>query len=345
VFVPVMAEQRADQHRPTHVFRRGNWLDKGAQVAPGLPKVFGAPEARDRLEMAQWLTAPEHPLFARVAVNRIWEQLFGIGLVESIEDFGPTGQPPSHPELLDWLATRFASDLKFSSKKLLREVVLSATYRQDAAVRPELLARDPRNRLLARGPRQRLTAEMIRDQALAVGGLLSAKVGGPPVMPLQPEGIWRTVYNGGKWVTSEGGDAYRRAIYTFIRRTSGYPSFQTFDAPSREFCTTRRLPTNTPLQALVTLNDPVYIEAAAALARRMFAGGESVGDRIRRGWTLATGRRDASEPELQPLLVLHQTARAKLNGEIDPVLGENAEIAALTVVANALLNLDLVLTR
>jgi hypothetical protein len=346
VKVPVIAEQPASQHRETRVFLRGNWLTQGAAVAPGVPQLLGKAEVRDRLEMARWLTSPEHPLFARVAVNRFWEQLFGLGLVESSEEFGTTGMAPSHPELLDWLAVRFATELGFSPKRLLREIVLSATYRQDAKATRELLVRDPRNRLLARGPRQRLTAEMIRDQVLAVSGLLSAKLGGPTVMPRQPEGIWRTVYNGGKWVTSPGEDAHRRSVYTFIRRTSGYPSFQTFDAPSREFCTVRRLPTNTPLQALVTLNDPVYIEAATALAKRMLAAGETTDQRIARGWQLATGR-PAVAGELSPLLALHREAwtRFTTDPKAAASLGETPELAALTVVANALLNVDAVLTR
>ena len=313
---------------------------------PGVPSLLGAADVRDRLQMARWLTSPEHPLFSRVAVNRFWEQLFGLGIVESSEEFGSTGREPSHPALLDWLAVRFAGEMEFRPKKLLREIVLSATYRQDAKVSPELLARDPRNRLLARGPRQRLAAEMIRDQALAVSGLLSVKMGGPPVMPQQPEGIWRTVYNGGKWVTSPGEDAHRRSVYTFVRRTSGYPSFQTFDAPSREFCTVRRTPTNTPLQALVTLNDPVYLEAAAALAKRMFAAGKTAEQRIAHGWKLATGR-SAMEKELPPLLALHREAQAHFTGDAktSAALGDTPDLAALTVVANALLNLDVVLTR
>jgi hypothetical protein len=346
VQVPVMVEQPASQLRETRLFRRGNWLDKGDLVSPGVPPLLGTADVRDRLQMARWLTSPRHPLFARVAVNRFWEQLFGLGIVESSEEFGTTGREPSHPALLDWLAVHFANELEFHPKKLLREMVLSATYRQDARVPREMLERDLRNRLLARGPRQRLTAEMIRDQSLAVSGLLSAKTGGPPVMPQQPEGIWRTVYNGGKWVTSPGEDAHRRSVYTFVRRTSGYPGFQTFDAPSREFCTVRRLPTNTPLQALVTLNDPVYIEAAAALAKSMLAVGPTVELRLARGWELATGRPPAAG-DLPPLLALHQEAQQQFTADAkaSAALAPTQELAALTVVANALLNLDTVLTR
>jgi mono/diheme cytochrome c family protein len=346
VTVPVMAEQPPSQLRETRIFLRGNWLTQGALVAPSVPPLLGDMPVTNRLQMARWLTSPDHPLFARVAVNRFWEQLFGLGLVESSEEFGTTGQEPSHPELLDWLAVRFAGELQFEPKRLLRELVLSATYRQDSRVSSDLLARDPRNRLLARGPRQRLTAEMVRDQALSASGLLSSKMGGPPVMPQQPEGIWRTVYNGGKWVTSPGDDAYRRAIYTFIRRTSGYPSFQTFDAPSREYCTVRRLPTNTPLQALVTLNDPVYLEAAKGLATRMLTAGTTTEQRIARGWQLTTGR-PMTPRETSPLMELYRQAQQRITD--DPkaasALGETTELGALTVVANALLNLDTVLTR
>jgi len=343
--VPVMAEQSAAQRRETHLFHRGNFLDPGPPVAPGVPALFGEARVRDRLDLARWMTSPGHPLTSRVAVNRAWAQLFGRGLVESVEDFGSAGRPPTHPELLDWLAVRFATTLGWSQKRLLREIVLSATYRQDATLTPALRERDPENRLLARGPRTRLSAEMVRDQALAVSGLLSVKLGGPPVMPPQPEGIWRTVYNGGKWVTSAGGDRYRRALYTFLRRTSGYPSFLTFDAPSREFCTVRRIVTSTPLQALVTLNDPVYIEAGAALAAWMSAEA-TVPEQIRKGYERAAGR-PAPEEALPPLLALH--ARALDRFQRDPQAATEfagpPERAALAVVANALLNLDTVLTR
>ncbi|MSU34456.1 MAG: DUF1553 domain-containing protein [Pedosphaera sp.] len=344
--VPVMIEQSAASRRETHLFRRGNFLDPGQRVTPGVPEVLGGDEVRDRLELARWMTSPGHPLTARTAVNRLWEQLFGRGLVESVEDFGSAGQLPSHPELLDWLAVQFSTTLGWSQKKLLRELVLSATYRQDATVTPPLLARDPGNRLLARGPRTRLSAEMVRDQSLAVSGLLSAKVGGPPVMPQQPEGIWRTVYNGGKWITSSGEDKHRRAIYTFIRRTSGYPSFLTFDAPSREVCAVRRIVTSTPLQALVTLNDPVYIEAATALANRMTTGDTRLERRLAYGFELATGR-PAPREALTPLLALHTQAMEsyKRHPKEAEALAGPPDKAALAVVANALLNLDAVLTK
>ncbi len=345
VAVPVMAEQSASQRRDTHLFNRGNFTDIGPEVTPGVPGLFGPAEVRNRLELARWMASPRNPLTARVAVNRLWEQLFGRGLVESVEDFGSAGRLPTHPELLDGLAIRYSTVLGWSQKRLLRELVLSATYRQDATLTPALRQRDPGNRWWTRGPRQRLTAEMVRDQALAISGLLSSKAGGPPVMPQQPEGIWRTVYNGGKWTTSPGEDRHRRALYTFIRRTSGYPSFLAFDAPSREVCTVRRITTSTPLQALVTLNDPVYIEAASALAARMDSA-PGLKDQIRLGYELATGEPPAPDVVTR-LQALH--AQARFRFESDPKAAESfagtPERAALAVVANALLNLDRTLTR
>ena len=228
----------------------------------------------NRLGLAQWLVSPDNPLTARVTVNRAWEQFFGRGLVETSEDFGTQGAPPSHPELLDYLATEFVS-LKWKQKALHRLIVTSATYRQDAAATPALIEKDPYNRLLARGPRFRMEAEMVRDVALAASGLLSPAIGGPSVFPLQPDGIWDNPYSDDAWKTSEGEDRHRRGIYTFIRRTSPYPSFMTFDATSREFCTVRRVRTNTPLQALTGLNDEAFFEAARALALRVGTPGRT----------------------------------------------------------------------
>ena len=247
-------------------FERGNFLTKiGPDLAPDVPGIFpklpaGAP--RNRLTLAKWFFMPGQPLTARVAVNRYWEELFGTGIVETLENFGSVGEEPSHPELLDWLALHFQNDLHWDMKALLRELVTSATYRQSAATTAALTAKDPRNRLLAHGPQQRLTAEMVRDQALVASGLLSTVMGGPPVMPPQPAGVWNSVYNDSKWTDATGPNRYRRAIYTYIKRTSGYPSFLMFDASDRDTSLPRRIPTNTPLQALVTLNDPVYQEAA-----------------------------------------------------------------------------------
>lgn len=348
--LPVMAEQESPFRRPTAVFVRGDWLSKGDRVEPAVPKLFpqiGTAGTPDRLAMANWIVSPENPLTARVAVNRIWDQVFGIGLVESVDDFGTSGQPPSHPALLDHLALHFRDDLGWSVKKLLRELVLSSTYRQSSIVREPLRTRDPQNRLLARGPRTRLTAEMIRDNALAVSGLLSPKLYGPPVMPVQPDGIWRVVYSSQKWETSTGEDAHRRALYTYWRRSTPYPSLVTFDAPNRLVCNARRVATSTPLQALVTLNDPVFMECARALGRRMSEeGGVEPAGQVSHGFRLATGRA-ASREDVADLLALHARAREAYRNDpsLAAKLGAEPEAAALAMVANALLNLDAVLTK
>lgn len=350
VSLPIMLEQPLAQRRVTATFVRGNWLSKGDVVAPGVPAIFNPahqPEPTDRLALAQWIVSPDNPLTARVTVNRLWSEIFGLGLVETVEDFGSSGQPPANPALLDHLAVRFQHDLGWSVKKLLREITLSATYRQDSRTTPALATRDPRNRLLARGPRGRLSAEMVRDQALAVSGLLSEKMFGPPVMPPQPEGIWNVVYSGAKWETATGEDRHRRALYTIMRRTAGYPSALMFDSPSREVCTTRRIKTNTPLQALVTLNDPVYVECAVALAARMRqAAGKNLRKQLALGFKLTTGC-DATKAELKPLEDLHRTALARYtaNPELAKKLAGSPDEAALALVANALLNLDASLTK
>ncbi|MEZ5356260.1 MAG: PSD1 and planctomycete cytochrome C domain-containing protein [Bryobacteraceae bacterium] len=265
----ILRELAGDKRRVTRIHQRGNFLDPGQEVSPGVPAAFhalpkGAPA--NRLGLAQWLVSKENPLTARVMVNRLWARLFGTGLVETEEDFGTQGAAPTHPQLLDWLAVEFM-DRGWDVKAILKTMVMSATYRQSSAADAGLLEKDPRNRLLARGPRVRLDAEMVRDQALAVSGLLSKKMYGAPVMPWQPEGIWLVVYSGDKWETSEGEDRYRRGLYTFLRRSSPYPSMITYDAPTGEVCTIRRIRTNTPLQALASLNDPVSMEAAQRLAR------------------------------------------------------------------------------
>ena len=329
--------------RRTHVLERGSFLLKGEVVDPDTPDVLPAmPEdaPRNRLGMAEWLVSGENPLTARVMVNRFWEQLFGIGLVESLEDFGTQGLERSHPELLDYLATSFVEDHDWSVKSLLRMIVLSATYRQSSHVTDELLEKDPRNRYLARGPRFRLSAEQIRDQALQVSGLLSSRMYGPSVMPPQPEGLWKNPYDSRQWQTSEGDDRYRRAIYTYWRRTVPYPSMATFDSPSREFCVSRRIRTNTPLQALVSLNDPVFIEAAQAMAERM----QKAEDPIMAGHTYAMGTSPDREA-LDVLTALYTDALTHYTeGTEDAtrLIGdhESAELAALTIVANAILNLD-----
>ena len=279
-------------------------------------------------------------------MNRYWEQLFGTGIVETLENFGSVGEEPSHPELLDWLALHFQNDLHWDMKALLRELVTSASYRQSAKATPALVERDPRNRLLARGPQQRLTAEMVRDQALLASGLLSDKMGGPPVMPPQPDGVWNSVYNDTQWKDATGPGRYRRAIYTYIKRTSGYPSFLTFDASDHDTSLARRIPTNTPLQALVTLNDPVYYEAAEALAQRMIAKQRSVDAGIRYGARLVLSR-DPTEQELAALRALFRKTAATsiLQPAAATAHGNDRELTAMTAVASVLINLDASLTR
>lgn len=348
--LPIMAEQSDYDQRTTLEFERGNFLTKiGLPLVADVPGIFprlpeGAP--RNRLTLAKWFFAPGQPLTARTAVNRYWEQLFGTGIVETLENFGSVGEEPSHPELLDWLALHFQNDLHWDMKALLRELVTSATYRQSAKASPTLMEKDPRNRLLARGPQQRLTAEMVRDQALLASGLLSDKMGGPPVMPPQPEGVWNTVYNDSKWKDATGPDRYRRAIYTYIKRTSGYPSFLTFDASDHDTSLARRIPTNTPLQALVTLNDPVYHEAAEALAQRMMAEQRSIDARIKYGAELVLSR-DPTEFELAALRALFQKTAATptLQPVAVTVRGNSHELIAMTAVASVLMNLDASLTR
>jgi hypothetical protein len=349
---PVMVELKGDYERKSHVFERGNWMVHGDPVQPGVPEAWnampeGAPE--NRLGMAQWLVSEENPLTARVMVNRLWAELFGTGIVETLEDFGSQGFAPSHPQLLDWLALQFMHDQRWSIKKMLKQMVISAAYQQSSKTTPELMATDPRNRLLARGPRFRLSAEQIRDQALAVSGLLSEKMYGPSVMPPQPEGVWQVARSSMKWKTSEGQDKYRRAVYVFWRRASPYPSMMSFDRSSREFCLTRRINTNTPLQALVLLNDPVYTEAAQALAGRMLkANADDVDEQIKAGYRFAMAT-DLDTARLRELQLLYQDAMKYF--ENDPESAEemtgirNTKFAALAIVANAIMNLDEFITK
>lgn len=349
---PVMVELEGNYKRATRVFDRGNWMVHGEEVTPGVPDAWNdmPEEAPDnRLGLARWLVSKENPLTARVTVNRLWAELFGTGIVETISDFGSQGFEPSHPELLDWLAMQFMHEHGWSIKKQLKQIVMSAAYRQNSKLSPELREIDPDNRLLARGPRIRLSAEQIRDQALLVSGLLSDKMYGPSVMPPQPEGVWQQVYSGMKWETSEGEDRYRRALYTFWRRTNPYPSLVTFDAPGREVCVSRRINTNTPLQALVTLNDPVYIEAAQNLAGRMIkAAPLNVEEQLKAGYRYALFR-DIDPEKLEVMKELYLDAKDHFEENSDAArefTGEDdLQLAALTVVANAIMNLDEFLTK
>src|SRR5437764_6038160 len=349
VETPVMAEQPAYELRKTLEFERGNFLTKiGPALIPDVPRIFPAlpaGEPRNRLTLARWFFSPGQPLTARTAVNRYWEQLFGTGIVETLENFGSVGEEPSHPELLDWLALHFQKDLHWDMKALLRELVLSAAYRQSGRTTPELNERDPRNRLLAHGPQQRLTAEMVRDQALMASGLLNLKMGGPPIMPPQPAGVWNSVYNDSKWIDAKGPGRYRRAIYTYIKRTAGYPSFLTFDASDHDTSLARRIPTNTPLQALVTLNDPVYQEASEALAKHMLKEGAGLDARLTCGARLVLSR-DLTPRELASLRALFQKImKTPTLIEASATPGKSKELTALTSVASVLFNLDTALTR
>jgi len=352
--VPVMKEMA--KPRVTKIQHRGNFLDLGKEVTPGVPAAFHQlPDGvkPDRMAVAKWLIDENNPLTARVIANRYWEQVFGIGIVSTSEEFGSQGELPSHPELLDWLATELVR-LKWDMKALVKLLVTSAAYRQSSKVTPELTARDPDNRLLARGPRFRLSAEMVRDQALAVSGLLSPRMFGPSVRPPQPNIGLNAAFGGGiDWQTSSGDDKFRRALYTSWRRSNPYPSMSTFDAPNREVCTVRRVRTNTPLQALVTLNDPVYIEAAQALARRIVTeGGTNPIDRARYAFRTCLTRPPGEEEAARIVALYEQTlaryqkdpetARKMATDPIGPAPKELnvPELAAWTLVGNVLLNLD-----
>ena len=351
---PIMIELHPDSLRVTHLFNRGNWLDPTEEVSPDVPGImhkWPAGTPRNRLGLAQWVVNKANPLTARVIVNRFWAELFGTGIVETLEDFGTQGQPPTHPQLLDWLALEFMNEYQWSVKSLLKEVVLSSTYKQRSEVQPEHLEKDPRNLLLARGPRIRLSAEQMRDQALAVSGLLSTKMYGPSVMPYQPDGIWRAPYSNLTWTTSEGEDQYRRGLYTFWRRSAPYPSMVAFDSPSREVCVSRRIQTNTPLQALVVLNDPVYVEAARMLATHMKKQGvERLEPALQYGFKRALSR-DPKPEEMAVLIDLYRDAYFEYQEVSQVASGQGAqeqwdvELEALAVVANAIMNLDEFITK
>lgn len=308
----VMKELAAEKQRKTRIYERGNFLTPGDEVTAAVPAAFHALPAKapkNRLGFAQWLVSQDNQLTARVQVNRFWSRVMGHGLVESEEDFGTQGMAPTHPELLDLLAVDFQKD--WDVKKLLRRIVTSETYKQSSEVSAELLKLDPTNKYYARGARFRLDAEIVRDQALAAAGLLSKKQFGPPVMPWQPDGVWQVTYNGEQWVTSKGEDRYRRALYTFMRRTSAYPSMMNFDAPNGETCTIRRIRTNTPLQALTAMNDPAFMEAAQRLALR--AQKELPSDPARRLFELVL-LRPPTRAESGRLGQLQRQSEAELRG-------------------------------
>jgi hypothetical protein len=349
--------------RMMRVLPRGNWLDdSGEVVSPGTPGTLNALSPRGktatRLDLAQWMTAPDNPLVARVFVNRLWKLFFGQGLVKTLDDFGAQGLPPTHPELLDWLAVEFRES-GWDVKKMVKRMVMSDTYKQASAVNEKHKLVDPYNLLLARQARYRIDAEMVRDNALAISGLLVRKIGGPSAHPYQPPGYWAMLnFPTREWQNDKGEGLYRRGLYTYWCRTFPHPSLVAFDAPSREECTVERPRSNTPLQALVLLNDPIYVEAARVFAERIIKeGGKTSAERIRFAFRQALARQ-ASEAEgklldlllskhlkeyrqdtasAQKLLTVGDRPAAK---DIDP-----AELAAWTSVARVILNLHETITR
>jgi hypothetical protein len=359
----VMVMQEMEKPRPAFVLLRGQYDKHGAPVSAGLPAALPpmpAGEPMNRLGLARWMVSPTNPLTARVQVNRIWERIFGVGLVKTSENLGSQADWPSNPELLDWLATELIR-MKWDLKAFQKMIVTSATYRQSSRITPELLERDPENRWLARGPRFRLSAEVIRDQALAISGLLVEKIGGPSVYPYMPEGVWdeTNVYGNLRHYQAAKDDGlYRRTMYTIWKRTAAPPTLTLFDAPSREICTVKRSRTDTPLQALALLNEVTFVEAARKLAERMILDGGSTPEaRIRYGFLRATGRQPSAR-EL-PILtrgferhladyrqnpeatkVLLNVGASKADAALDPI-----ELAAMTLTANVLLNLDEVVTK
>ena len=337
--VPILRERPAARARITKIHRRGSFLDQGATVTPDVPAAlhpFPQDAPRNRLGFAQWLVSRDNPLFPRVLVNHVWGQLFGLGFVRTAEDFGSMGDRPTHPELLDWLAGEFQAS-GFDFKALLRAIVLSATYGRSAAADATARELDPDGAFFSRGPRLRLSAEAVRDAALVASGLFDARSYGPSVMPFQPDGVWSIIYSNDQWKLSEGGDRYRRGLYTFWRRTSPYPAMVAFDAPTREFCVVRRIVTNTPLQALVTLNDPAFVEAARSLGRRMQRTG-AVDAGVVLGFRACTGRIPTAD-ELARLRALFDAELAQ--GPRDAAGHDRA----WTIVGNVLLNLDETLTK
>ncbi len=360
-----MVMRELTDRRLTHVLFRGEYDKPRDEVQPDVPSFLpplGKGTPRNRLGLAQWLTDPRNPLTARVVVNRFWQNLFGHGIVKTSGDFGYQGDSPVNPELLDWLATRFVAS-GWNVKELIRLMATSATYAQSSDSTPELNDRDPDNLLLARGPRRRLTAEMLRDQALCVSGLLYDKIGGPPVYPYQPKNLYKGIvvaadYPGTSYTESNGKDLYRRSLYTFWKRTVPYPTLSIFDVPDREVCVVQRPNTDTPLQALALMNDPVQLEAARKLAERMLLeGGKNPAQRLGFAFVLATARRpraDESRP-LEKLLEQRLAAyradpdaakafiavgESKPDASLDPV-----ELAAYANLASLILNLDETITR
>jgi hypothetical protein len=363
-----MVMQEMPTPRDTFILIRGQYDKKGDKVTADVPATL-PPLPKDaphnRLGLAKWLVSNDHPLTSRVTVNRYWQMYFGTGIVKTAEDFGSQGEWPTHPELLDYLASQFMQS-HWDVKALQRLIVTSAAYRQSSSATPELYAKDPDNRLLARGARVRLQAEFIRDQALAISGLLNEEIGGASVSPYQPAGLWEELMSrsdGANWTAqtytqSHGKDLYRRTMYTFWKRTSPPPTLSTFDAPDREVCTVRRARTNTPLQALVLLNDPTYIESSRKLAERILAeSGPTPEERITFAFRLATARPPTAS-ELQILRQAYNRQSAKYHNNPDLAekllkVGESPvnpnldkpELAAWSMISSIILNLDETITK
>jgi hypothetical protein len=351
----IMAMRELPSPRPTFVLKRGAYDAPGDAVTattpatlPPMPK--NAPT--NRLGLTTWLLQPDNPLFARVVVNRLWQQMFGKGLVETSDNFGRQGSAPSHPELLDWLATEFRF-MNYDVKAFLKMIALSQTYRQSSVGSKDAVTKDPNNLLLARYPATRLSAEMLRDQALHTSGLLVEKIGGPSVKPYQPEGLWEMAMGKPRYDQGKGEDLYRRSLYTFVKRTVPHPQMGTFDGADRNVCTVRRQATNTPLQALALLNDTQMVEASRLLAERMMLeGGASTETRVGFAFETVAGRKPTPQ-ELKVLARLFEEQRVifakdpksaekllsvgekKRNGKLDA-----SEVAAAAQVALAILNSD-----
>jgi hypothetical protein len=357
-----LVAKESNRKMETAILMRGEYDKPGEKVGPGVPAILpplpaGAPT--NRLGLAKWLVSPEHPLTARVVVNRMWQHIFGIGLVKTTEDFGMQSDNPSHPELLDWLATEYLRS-GWDTKHMQKLILMSATYRQSSMAPPELFARDPENRLLARGPRFRVDAETLRDMALAVGGILKEEIGGRSVRPFQPAGLWEAVSfnNSQKYEQDHGPEQYRRSLYIYWKRQSPPPNMLLFDAPTREYCVVRRPRTNTPLQALALLNDPQFVESSRAFAARILQnGGRSDCERLCYAFHLATSRKPAPEEE-QVLAELLKAQRAEFAANTEAAkkllsVGSwksscgtpEAELAAWTTVASTIMNLDETLTK
>jgi hypothetical protein len=354
----LILREKPNAYPPTDFIRiKGSFLAPGKKVIAGTPAVLPpmpAGSKLNRLGLAQWIVDRKNPLTARVEVNRIWATLWGIGLVKTEGDFGTQGERPIYQSMLDWMAVDFM-DQGWSMKKMLRLIVTSNTYKQSSQISAAMEERDPENRLLARGARFRMSAEMIRDNALTVSGLLSHKIGGPSVMPDQPDGVWNVSYNDSKWVTSPGEDRYRRGLYTFWRRTEPYPAFLAFDATSREACTVNRTRTNTPLQALVLLNDPVYELSARGLAAKMLATNGDDAQRLAVGFQDLLVRRP-TQTEAERLFAYLEDQRVRLTsdpastktllGAATPPVGTNpVDLAAYILAARVMLNLDETITK